>query len=327
MQPTPLVTVVIVNWNGGDDVLECLASLRPSVDRGVAKVVMVDNDSKDGSRERAQQKFPDYTIFNSGGNLGFGKANNVARPHVTTPYVLVLNPDTLASEEAITGMANFLQSHPDVGAVGCRMMHPSGRVQPLGSQWFPNPLTVFAGLLFLSGATPRFLRGIFPTPDPRQSAYVSKLYGGCIMLPVKVMDAVGWFDERYFMYAEDVDLCRTVLAHGWKNYYLSEVAVVHEGGGTSKKAPSDFSTLMMTESIGIYISKYQGFLGHLGYRAAILIGASIRFVILGLLQALAAVTGKNPAEEGFSLRKQKALILWSLALRRAAVPTGPSSIV
>jgi len=309
------LTIIIVNWNGGDLLLRCLQTIRESRTSFQVKVIVVDNDSHDGSRELAQQRFPEFHIFNSGSNLGFGKANNLARPLVKTPLVLFLNPDTELKPDTLERMVRLMTEKADVGAAGCMMRYVDGTVQEQGLQWYPRPLTAFLEL-FLANS---FSRGMFhfclPRLDPLRSAYARKLYGGFIVARKNVLDQAGWFDERYFMYAEDVDLCRTVSSFGWKLYYHADAEVVHVCGGTSEMAPSGFSVLMKNESVGKYMRKYYGWIGVILYRLAIGIAAVIRFLPAVPVYALCRNSRWRAA-----LLKQSWMLLWAVGLKRARIP-------
>jgi GT2 family glycosyltransferase len=320
------VTVVIVNWNGGELLMRCLASIRKhAAGRGVS-VIVVDNDSRDGSREAAARGFPEFKVINSGGNLGFGRANNLARTMVTTPLVLFLNPDTELLEGSLEKSVQCLHDHSDVGVVGCRMLEPDGTVQELGLQWSVTPWTALLELLVVTTSSRRRLHRFLPVVDPLRSAYVRKLYGGFLLVRREVLDAAGWFDERYFMYAEDADLSRTIPTLGWKLFYCADAVIVHVGGGVTTGAPGTFSTLMMQESVNKMIAKYQGRTAALLHRIAILTGGLLRLgavLIVGMTRF-----GWRPRGSAASWRasrlKQQQLVLWSLGLRRAAVPVARS---
>src|SRR5688572_19062334 len=123
------LTIVIVNWNGAQLLMRCLASIRACSSAGAVAVIVVDNDSTDGSRQMAAEMFPEFRIVNSGGNLGFGRANNLARTLVDTPLVLFLNPDTELMAGGLERAVQCLHQHADIGALGCRMLQPGGKVQ------------------------------------------------------------------------------------------------------------------------------------------------------------------------------------------------------
>jgi N-acetylglucosaminyl-diphospho-decaprenol L-rhamnosyltransferase len=301
----------------------CLQSIHQRVDPRFAQVLVIDNNSEDGSREMAQREFPGMQVMNSGGNRGFGKANNLARNLVTTPLVLFLNPDTEILEDALPAMVSFMHSHSEVGALGCKMREANGALHELPLQWSPSPWTQFLHLTLATSNMPPILKKLLPYADPGQSRFVTKLYGGCILARKAALDAAGWFDERYFMYAEDIDLCHTLLQRGWKLYYLSEAQIIHTGGGTSRKTKKEFPTLMMCESICQLMRKYYGHLGGFLYRCGVLISCQIRLLFLLTIKALAIISpyGRrtNFTDSWF---KYRVMILWCLKLRKPIVPDG-----
>jgi len=314
------LSVIIVNWNTKDLLSDCLSSIEGSTDEIVLKTFVVDNASKDGSQEMMRAVFPDFRLIESGGNLGFAKANNLARPYCKSPFVLFLNPDTLVSRGSIDKMANVLRNHPEVGAVGCKMCYPDGRVQPLGLQWFPSPGTEFVNILFLTNSMEKTLRRHLPYHDPEVNGFVRKLYGGALMVRKSALDAVGWFDERFFMYGEDVDLCRRITDGGWQLYYLSDAEIVHLRGGASRHAYSNFSTLMKCESISKLMKKHHGPRGAILYRLAMLSGAAARLAMVVILRIArrrsVLCQDVNTLQSG---AKYIAILKWSLGLLKAKV--------
>jgi hypothetical protein len=314
------LTIIIVNWNAGDMLRNCLASISNAPKSRKVDVIVIDNASADGSRDMASREFPEFQVINSGANLGFGKGNNLARSHVRTPLVLFLNPDTVVLGNALDEMASFLEAHPETGAVGCQMKDEDGTVQGLGLQWFPSPWTEFLQLAFLSAGTQKWLARFLPTWNPEQTGPVIKLYGGCLMVRKEVLDSVGWFDERYFMYAEDVDLCRSVLGRGWKLHYLSSAAIVHCVGGTTGKASHGFHTLMKCESVAKLMAKYYGRAGCCLYVLAILVAAPIRLLGVGALRLFSALAPKGrQTDYRGAWQKCSLSILWCLGLRKPVI--------
>ena len=314
------VSIVIVNWNGGKMLTECLASIEKAEQGLALQVIVVDNASRDGSREMAENQFPHFQVVNSGANIGFGKANNLARRLVRSDLVLFLNPDTVLLKNSLKPMVDFIRAHPEVGAVGCKMRYPTGEVHEQGLQYVPSPWTEFLNLLFASTETRRWFAKWLPTLNPHQSGYVVKLYGGCLLCRRDLLDKVGWFDERYFMYAEDVDLCLAIMKQKAKLYYLSTAEVIHIAGGISKNAPSGFAVLMKAESIAKFMKKHHGGLGMVLYRVVILVSASTRISLIAVGRGLAVLLGKGPESE-FTRRlfKHWNLILWALGLRKPVI--------
>ncbi|GIX49823.1 MAG: hypothetical protein KatS3mg132_017 [Limisphaera sp.] len=314
------LTIVIVNWNGGEKLLRCLRSIRTSRTSFPLKVIVVDNDSVDGSRERAVVEFPEFQVLNTGANLGFGRGNNFARPWVHTPLVLFLNPDTELFPDTLEKAVRSLLARPRVGILGCQMRYPDGTVQQLGLQWFPTPARVFWELL-----VPGLLRRWFShwlCQDPCKSGPVRKLYGGFLLARRDVLDAVGWFDERYFMYAEDVDLSESVRRLGWELYYEAGCAIVHACGGTSERAPSGFSVLMKQRSVQQLIEKYQGRSAAWRYRLLVGVAAGLRRLGL-MLAGILPSRGRRVRREHAWARTQ---LLWDWAWhgREASVPARPT---
>jgi N-acetylglucosaminyl-diphospho-decaprenol L-rhamnosyltransferase len=315
------ITIVIVNWNGGDMLLRCLQTIRESRQSFKVKVIVVDNDSGDGSRQAAAEAYPEFTVINSGANLGFGRANNLAKTMVDTPLVLFLNPDTELETDSLECAVRCLNENPKVAVVGCKMLYPSGEVQEQGLQWFPTPWTIFLEFLLDTRLTRHWL----PTMDPNRSGEVRKLYGGFLLGRKEVIDEAGWFDDRYFMYVEDVDLCRTVAALGWKLYYCAESRIMHVAGGTSAKAPSGFSILMKARSLDQYMRKYYGWPGAFFFRLVVFSGSTIRLLALLILRLIpGAVKASRRPQWSASVFKQKLSIQWVFGFKKAAVP-GPAA--
>ncbi len=314
------VTIVIVNWNGGDLLLRCLASVRSIQIPFPVKVIVVDNNSVDGSRERAQREFPEFTMINSGANLGFGRGNNQARQLVDTPLVLFLNSDTELRPDALQRVVECLERHPDVGALGCKMVYPDGTVQEQGLQWFPSPATVFLELLLPEGLRRGWVQRWLPRVNPLKSGEVRKLYGGFILVRREVLDRAGWFDERYFMYAEDVDLSRTIRELGWKLYYCAEAEIVHVCGGSNERAPSGFSILMKQSSINQLMQKYHGPFWAVMHRVSVVIAAGIRLVMLAVMWPCLRLFGRRLASWRLAWWKSLLLLEWAWGLKNASIP-------
>jgi GT2 family glycosyltransferase len=315
------LTVIIVNWNSGTFLRSCLGSIRRAAGRMPIHTIVVDNASKDGSAELVEREFPDVRLLRTGKNLGFGRGNNAAQSHVSPGYVLFLNPDTELRDGALTRMVDFLESHPDTGAVGCKMIFPDGETADQNLQWFPTPVTEFLRHAILTDGLVRSLAGILPWNDPAKSGYVSKLYGGCLMIRTSVLEKVGWFDERFFMYAEDVDLSRRIREAGWQLYYLTDAEIMHVAGGTTEKAGSGFSVLMGCESMMQLIGKYQGRISAAAYRVAVFGASVIRLCLLSPLWiASPALSESRKASCREARANCRLRILWALRLRSVSIP-------
>ncbi|NNC88666.1 MAG: glycosyltransferase family 2 protein [Akkermansiaceae bacterium] len=314
------LVISIVSWNTRDLLRKCLESLAAHCDENM-RIAVFDNASSDGTPEMIRREFPAVALVETGKNLGFGRAHNLVADHFSDSAVLFLNPDTELVENAPARMLDVLARRPEVAAVSCRMIDGDGRVQPLGMQMLTSPWSEFLSAFLVSQRSMRWVKGLLPFHDPSVSGPVRKLYGGCLMVRREALDEVGWFDERFFMYGEDVDLCRRLEARGWKLYFLSSTKVVHLCGGASERAPGRFAVLMGCESIAKLMRKYYGALGHAVYVVTILGRAVVRLLIAAVVRLLRAVSGRPPNEElTNSIHKHLAMLRWALRLESPRIP-------
>ena len=314
------LSIIIVSWNTRKLLQDCIASIIEQKNGLQIQTIVVDNNSSDGSREMVKKHFPDVQVINSGGNLGFAKANNLALPQAKAPYLLFLNPDTIIKENTLQTMKNYIDTHSEIGALGCKAINPNDRPQELIVQWFPTPFTEFLTLLILTYENIIRLKKILPFKDPNYSSEISFLFGMCLLVRKVVIEQVGTFDERFFMYSEDLDLCRRIREGGWKLYYLSEAEINHVRGAASKETMSTFSILMYRESRNKLIGKYYGKFGMIRYRIVSFLGANIRLgmiFILKILEVLRLIRKRNYLDRAYI--KYLTILKWSLNLSRPVV--------
>ncbi|MFP5318300.1 MAG: glycosyltransferase family 2 protein [Acidimicrobiia bacterium] len=229
------VAAVVVNYKAREALLRCVQSLRTE---GVRTIVVVDNDSQDGSAGAVAAADPDARYLQTGANLGYGTAANRGVAAVAQPYVLILNPDIEVEPGAVKALVAALDREPGLAAVGPRVEEPDGSVYPSGRP-FPD-LVVAAGHAFLGYALPRnrFTRA-YRMLDWDRTTFrrVDWISGSCVLARRSAYDAVGGFDESYFMYAEDVDLCWRWSRAGWGVAYEPAARVVHAGAVSTNQAP------------------------------------------------------------------------------------------
>lgn len=314
------VTIIIVNWNTREFLRNCLESIRRSAPGTRIQTIVVDNASKDDSLGMVRAEFPEVLAIQSGGNLGFARANNLALPHAQAPLVMFLNPDTEIEADPLNRMLRHMEKDPSVGALGCRIRNSNGSIQQLGLQWFPSPITELLKFLAVSDRTYARLRGIFPYHDPNESGYVQKLFGACLLVRKTVLDTVGSFDERFFMYCEDVDLCHRISQGGWKLYYLTDAEILHLGASSSSQAPGAFSVLMSCESFSKFMLKYHGRSGAFAFRLVALCGAFVRLSILFFLSFFKlACLCKGGEYLHASTGKYRIIAAWAVGSRKAVI--------
>jgi N-acetylglucosaminyl-diphospho-decaprenol L-rhamnosyltransferase len=229
------VAAVIVNYNTRDYLLECVRSLRAD---GMDRVVVVDNDSVDGSVDALRRSDPDAEVIATGANLGFGVAANRGVARAVADYVLILNPDTVVEPGTVKALVEALERDARMAAVGPRIHSPDGTLYP-SVRRFPD-LGVAAGHAFLGLVWPdnRYTRTYRMLDwDHNQPRPVDWVSGTCMLVRRGAFEAVGGFDPAYFMYVEDVDLCWRLWRAGWTVGYEPGGLVTHTIGGSSQLTP------------------------------------------------------------------------------------------
>lgn len=267
MNPVVDLSVVIVSYNTRDLLRQCLQSIEADRLPADLEVFVVDNASADGSADMVAAEFPAVCVVRSSINLGFAAANNLAFDVARGRYVLLLNSDARADVETLRRAVRKMDAAPGVGAAGGRLVDPSGHPQP-SARCFPSPLN---DLLALSGLAARFPRsrwfGRFDRTwaDPAKPARVDWVPGAFTILRREALACIGNFDERFFLYYEEVDLCRRLAAAGYEIWYWPDLLVTHIGGASSKTVRKvSFSTagsqltLWRMRSALLYYRKHHG---------------------------------------------------------------------
>jgi GT2 family glycosyltransferase len=289
MSRRPDLTIVIVNWNTRQLLLDCLASL-PAATIGVtSETIVVDNGSTDDSVAAVREHFPDVRLIVNTANKGFAAANNQAIRASDGRYVLLLNSDTIARPLALARLVPFLDRHEDVGVVGPRLLNRDGSLQPSWAM-FPRLWTELVGRKLR-------LRRPYRTIDGSRAYATDWIDGACMAVRREMLDSVGLLDESYFMYTEEVDWCYRIRRAGWQICYYPDAEVVHFGGQSSKRA----ATRMKAE---LYLSKLRFFGKHYGRTKAIAFGLGLQAIFLGkaiIGGALLTVSaGRNPVGQDFA---------------------------
>lgn len=230
------ISVVIVNYNVKYYVGQCIDSVQRALQGIDSEIIVVDNHSRDGSVDYLS-KIEGVRIIESGHNLGFSKANNIAIRQSTAEYVLMLNPDTIVAEDAIRMIIDFADSHPHAGGIGVRMHNDWGTTARESRRGLPSPMTSFYKIIGLSKRLPqhrkygRYYMGWLPWDSPSRIEVVS---GACFLVRRKALDEVGLMDEDYFMYGEDIDLSYRLLKGGWENWFVPADIIHYKGESTQK---------------------------------------------------------------------------------------------
>ncbi|MEM7038398.1 MAG: glycosyltransferase, partial [Bacteroidota bacterium] len=237
------LSIVIVNYNVKHFLEQCLLSVRKAIEGIDAEVFVVDNNSVDGSQEMLREKFPDLNIIESKENLGFSRGNNLAIRKAKGEYVLLLNPDTVVEESTFHKCIEFMDDHPDAGALGVKMLDGEGNFLPESKRGLPTPWVAFYKIFGLSRLFPRsktFGKYHLTYLDKEQDHEVDVLSGAFMLMRKEVLDEIGLLDETFFMYGEDIDLSYRVTLAGYKNYYFSGTRIIHYKGESTKKSSINY---------------------------------------------------------------------------------------
>lgn len=239
MSPEPVLTVVTVTYSPGSHLDRFLSSLTVATDRPV-EVVLADNGSVDGTPEEAVDRYPGTRLLRTGGNLGYGTAVNraVAGIPADQRYVLVANPDVVWAPGSIDALLEAAGRWPRAGALGPLIRDPDGSVYP-SARHLPSlirgGLHAVVGFVWKSNPWSRTYRQEHVEPSERPVGWLS---GSCLLIRREAFDAVGGFDERYFMYMEDVDLGDRLGRAGWLNVYVPDSEILHDKGHSTGHDPA-----------------------------------------------------------------------------------------
>jgi GT2 family glycosyltransferase len=237
------LSVVIVNYNVKYFLEQALHSVAKSKTDFEFEVLVVDNASVDGSAEMVRQRFPEVQLIISKDNLGFSKGNNLAIRAAKGEYILLLNPDTIIREDTLLQVVHFMDTHPDAGALGVKMIDGKGQFLPESKRGFPSPEVAFYKMSGLSRLFPqsrtfgKYHLGYLPDDQIHE---VEVLSGAFMLLRGSVIRKIGGLDEDYFMYGEDIDLSYRITQMGYKNYYYPKAPIIHFKGESTKKGSLNY---------------------------------------------------------------------------------------
>ena len=239
---TPLVSIIIVNWNVRELLHACLQSVydQGGLPAEAMRVIVVDNASGDGSAEMVRTRFPQVRLIANTDNVGFGRANNQALPDCVGPYVLLLNPDTVVEPGAIAGLVQAMDAAPDISVIGCRLLNGDRTLQRWTGGAYPRLLNLANHYFFLDRLLPSAWRPmpLYLDRDVRDDIDVDWVSGACMML--RAGDLGGQlFNTEYFMYGEDMELCHRLKKAGGRVVYSPKVSIIHYQGESMKKQEGD----------------------------------------------------------------------------------------
>jgi GT2 family glycosyltransferase len=253
----PRLSIVIVTYNSSAQIDECLRSLTSNPPRTAHEIVVVDNASSDGTADAVRARWHSVKTIEAGANLGFARANNLGIRHSSGSLVLLLNPDTVVPSGAIDTMTAVLETRPDVAIVGPRLIAADGRVE-LSFGWMMSPLAEARQKLLVRGSARGGPIAAYVASLTRREHDVDWVSGACLLVRRDDAEAVGLMDERYFMYAEDVDFCAAIRARGRRVLFTPAAEVVHLRGQSRATAASATEAAYRRSQLAFYEKHHPG---------------------------------------------------------------------
>ncbi len=275
------LSVIIVNYNVKHFLEQALLSIQKAIQGIDTEIFVVDNASQDGSVAMLRQKFPSVKLILNTKNVGFAAANNLAIKAIQGKYVVFINPDTVVQEDTFRTLISFFENHSDAGMVGCKILNPDGTLQLACRRRFPTAWVALSRLTGLSKLFPKsrlFGQYNLTYLNPDEIYPVEAISGSFMMARNDALQAVGSFDETWFMYGEDLDLCYRFGKAGWKIYYVPTTTIIHFKGESSKQ--SEFDTIrLFYQAMRLFVAKYyKSYLFQFLLESGIVIRASLHYL-------------------------------------------------
>jgi N-acetylglucosaminyl-diphospho-decaprenol L-rhamnosyltransferase len=245
------LSIIIVSWNVRDLLLDCIRSVRAQMLLPALEweLIVVDNASQDGTADAVRALSTEIRVIANRENAGFGAANNQAYKIARGRSILLLNPDTVIVDHAIDRLLEKLEEHPRAGAIGCRLLNADLSFQRWTGGSLPTLANGFCHFLFLNKLLPAWMlpAPIYLESDPKRDRRTGWVSGACMLLRRDALDSAahpeGIFDSRYFLYGEDLDLCRRIARASWEVVYTPAVAVIHLEGRSFAQSSLEIQNL------------------------------------------------------------------------------------
>jgi GT2 family glycosyltransferase len=242
----PVFTFIIVTFNSANLIPACVQSIRSASSKSSHEIIIADNASSDATLE-VVSNFANVTLIKNASNLGFAKAVNHAAALAKGKYIFLLNPDAVLEPACLDHLAKFLRDHPDAAIAGCRLKNEGDGTEQR-SVWKPPTLGGLIAEMFL----PYGLSLPMVTESSAPSRQVPSVTGAAMIIRKDVFESCGGFDDEFFLYYEDVDLCLRARVQGLKIYIVADAVVSHRLGGSSKDNPANFFRMFYTARLKYY---------------------------------------------------------------------------
>ena len=268
------LSIIIVNYNVKEFLLNLLDSIRIASINISVETIVVDNASDDGSVEILRNRFPGVKLIANKINVGFGAANNQAMKIAGGKYFMLINPDTIVREDTFIKMIDFFEHSPQAGIAGCKVLNPDGTLQLACRRSFPGPWVSFTkvtGLSKLFAKSRIFARYNLTYLNENETYDVDAVSGAFLMLRKDVYEKVGGFDEQFFMYGEDLDLCYRVQKSNFKVFYVHSTEIIHYKGESTKRSSLD-ETKVFYNAMHLFVRKH--------FSSSFLVESILQFAII-----------------------------------------------
>lgn len=278
------IDIVIVNWNSGSLLYDCIVSIKKSSQQDLLHaIIVVDNASADVSLDMLPQ-YDKLMIIQNQENLGFAKAANQGFRLSTASYTLLLNPDTRLFPDTLQKCGQFMEEHQDVDILGVRHLKNDGSVSPSCAR-FPTPLTYFYDAVGLSRFSPRiFTPALLMTDwDHLSDRVVDQVIGAFMFMRNSIFQKIGYFDEQFFVYCEELDFSKRLVEAGGKSFYTASIKIVHIGGGTTKKVMG-YRLFLNLRSRMLYGKKHFTTIGYFGLLITTLVVEPVTRILFNLFK-------------------------------------------
>jgi len=258
------LSVIIVSYNVEAFLAQCLVSVERAVEQvGLddVEVFVVDNISVDGTCEMVEKRFPNVKLIRNKENVGFAVANNIAMEEACGEYILLLNPDTVVSEDTFKKCIDFADKNPKLGGMGVPMFDGSGVYLPESKRGLPTPwasLCRISGLFRLAPSSKTLNSYYAGHLSLEENSQIEVLSGAFMWMRKTTLDSVGLLDEDFFMYGEDIDLSWRIIKGGWENHYFSETKIIHYKGESTKKGSLNYVTIFYKAMLIFAAKHFEG---------------------------------------------------------------------
>jgi GT2 family glycosyltransferase len=300
---TPELSILIVNWNGKALLRNCLESLLKESSELDAEIIVVDNGSSDGSPEMVKEFFKEVKLICNRENVGFARGNNIGLKECRGELICLVNSDVEAVRGSIQCMVPYMREHPEVGMMGPKVIDPASRIMP-NYREFPSLWNFFCRALALDKIFPPnrtfggYLMNYFDGTHMRK---VDVIVGTFWLLRRKALDEAGWLDEDFFLYGEDIDLCKRLKESGWDILYFPEAEIMHHGGGSSQSDPIRFF-IEQQRSNYLYWRKHHRPISGVGFFLILMLHQMVRSIFWSFL-FMANFRGENHQDRKLKIKR------------------------